>query len=83
MTEVAFAAEEMDHHPEWFNDYSKIEIKLTTHDAHGLTERDLKLASFIQSTFLKHEESQGLAQSSENAGGRQMFLRVGILESQE
>jgi len=39
----------MDHHPEWFNVYNKVEITLSTHEANGLTERDLKLASFIDS----------------------------------
>jgi 4a-hydroxytetrahydrobiopterin dehydratase len=49
MTRVAIKAQEMDHHPEWFNVYNKVEITLSTHEADGLTERDLKLASFIDS----------------------------------
>lgn len=44
MARVADAAEEMDHHPEWFNVYNKVEVTLSTHDAGGLTERDIKLA---------------------------------------
>jgi 4a-hydroxytetrahydrobiopterin dehydratase len=49
MTRVAIKAQEMDHHPEWFNVYNKVEITLSTHEASGLTERDIKLASFIDS----------------------------------
>jgi 4a-hydroxytetrahydrobiopterin dehydratase len=47
MTRVAIKAQEMDHHPEWFNVYNKVEITLSTHEANGLTERDIKLARFI------------------------------------
>jgi 4a-hydroxytetrahydrobiopterin dehydratase len=49
MTRVAIKAQEMDHHPEWFNVYNKVKITLSTHDAGGLTERDIKLAKFINS----------------------------------
>ncbi|PRX98347.1 4a-hydroxytetrahydrobiopterin dehydratase [Paraburkholderia sp. BL25I1N1] len=49
MTRVAIKAQEMDHHPEWFNVYNKVEITLSTHEAGGLTERDIKLATFIDS----------------------------------
>jgi 4a-hydroxytetrahydrobiopterin dehydratase len=45
MAEAALAAEKLDHHPEWFNVYSRVEVKLNTHDADGLTELDFKLAS--------------------------------------
>ena len=44
MTRAALAAEKADHHPEWFNVYKTVEVTLSTHDAGGLTERDLKLA---------------------------------------
>ena len=47
MTRVALAAEKADHHPEWFNVYNKVEITLSTHDAGGLSERDVALAGFI------------------------------------
>ncbi len=47
MTRVAIKAQEMDHHPEWFNVYNKVEITLSTHEANGLTERDIMLARFI------------------------------------
>nr|WP_070959251.1 4a-hydroxytetrahydrobiopterin dehydratase [Hyphomonas sp. Mor2] len=53
MTEVALMAEQMDHHPEWFNVYSKVEIKLTTHDADDLTDRDLALVRFIDTALQK------------------------------
>jgi 4a-hydroxytetrahydrobiopterin dehydratase len=44
MTRVALLAEKLDHHPEWFNVYKTVEATLSTHDAGGLTERDIKLA---------------------------------------
>jgi len=44
MTRAALVAEKLDHHPEWFNVYKTIEVTLSTHDAGGLTERDIALA---------------------------------------
>lgn len=47
MTSVALEAEKMDHHPEWSNVYRTVDITLSTHDAGGLTELDIKLAEKI------------------------------------
>jgi 4a-hydroxytetrahydrobiopterin dehydratase len=44
MTRAALVAEKLDHHPEWFNVYKNVEVTLSTHDAGGLTELDVKLA---------------------------------------
>jgi 4a-hydroxytetrahydrobiopterin dehydratase len=48
MNRVALIAEKSDHHPEWFNVYNKVDITLTTHDAAGLSERDVKMARAIE-----------------------------------
>jgi 4a-hydroxytetrahydrobiopterin dehydratase len=45
MTRAALIAEKMDHHPEWFNVYKNVEVILSTHDAGGVTELDIKLAT--------------------------------------
>lgn len=47
MARVALKAEQLDHHPDWRNVYDRVEIELTTHDAGGLTDRDVALARFI------------------------------------
>jgi len=47
MTRVALLAEKMDHHPEWSNVYNKVEITLSTHDSGGVTEKDVQLATEI------------------------------------
>ena len=44
MTQAALVAENMNHHPEWFNVYNRVSVDLTTHDAGGLTELDVQLA---------------------------------------
>ena len=47
MTRVALMADKLDHHPEWFNVYNRVEVLLATHDADGVTELDVKLAGFM------------------------------------
>jgi 4a-hydroxytetrahydrobiopterin dehydratase len=47
MTRVALMADKLDHHPEWFNVYDRVEVLLTTHDADGVTELDVALARFM------------------------------------
>uniref|UniRef100_A0A8C1ZLX0 Pterin-4-alpha-carbinolamine dehydratase n=2 Tax=Cyprinus carpio TaxID=7962 RepID=A0A8C1ZLX0_CYPCA len=47
MSRVALQAEKMDHHPEWFNVYNKVQITLSTHECGGLSQRDITLATFI------------------------------------
>lgn len=54
MTEVAAIADRMDHHPEWSNVYDRVEITLTTHDADGLTMRDIDLARAIDDVARRH-----------------------------
>ena len=48
MSQVAIWAEKLSHHPEWFNVYNKVEVKLTTHDVDGISELDFKLASKME-----------------------------------
>ena len=47
MTRVALLADKVDHHPEWSNVYNRVEITLTTHDAGGLSQRDVEMAAAI------------------------------------
>jgi 4a-hydroxytetrahydrobiopterin dehydratase len=44
MTKIAIVAEKMNHHPEWFNVYNKLDVTLTTHDCNGISNLDVKLA---------------------------------------
>lgn len=51
MTRVAMVAEQMNHHPEWFNVYNRVDVTLSTHDAGGVTEKDFKLAAAMDKFF--------------------------------
>ena len=53
ITKVALKAEELCHHPEWFNVYNKVSITLTTHDVKGMSEKDIKLGKYIDSQYEK------------------------------
>jgi 4a-hydroxytetrahydrobiopterin dehydratase len=52
MAQVALAAEKMDHHPEWTNVYNRVSVRLSTHDAGGLTALDTNLAKIMDSLAL-------------------------------
>ena len=47
MSRVALLAEKLDHHPEWFNVYNRVDVLLATHDADGVTELDVRMARFM------------------------------------
>ena len=53
MTELALVAERANHHPEWFNVYNRVDITLTTHDAQGLTQRDIDFARSADAAFAR------------------------------
>ena len=57
MTEVALLAEKMNHHPEWFNVYNKIDIRLTTHETEGISHRDHEMANQILSVLERYHFS--------------------------
>jgi 4a-hydroxytetrahydrobiopterin dehydratase len=53
MTTAALAIEKMGHHPEWLNVYNRVTVDLTTHDAQGITQKDVELAKLLDSTAKK------------------------------
>jgi 4a-hydroxytetrahydrobiopterin dehydratase len=54
MTSAAIVAQAMDHHPEWFNVWNKVRIDLNTHDAGGVTQLDVELATKMEELALRH-----------------------------
>ena len=55
MSECALVAERLNHHPEWFNVYSRVDVTLTTHDVSGLTVLDFKLARAMDRAALRSD----------------------------
>ena len=51
MSRVALYAEQKNHHPEWFNVWNRVSVTLATHDAGGITQKDIDLANFMDSSF--------------------------------
>ncbi len=51
MARMALVAEKMDHHPEWLNIYNRVEVTLATHDAGGVTQKDIDLAQAMDAAF--------------------------------
>lgn len=54
MNAIAEVAEKQSHHPEWFNVYNKLHIRLTTHDCDGVSDKDFELAAAIEKIIAKH-----------------------------
>ena len=51
MTRIALFADKLDHHPEWFNVYNKVQVLWSTHECKGLSERDIKAAQFCDQVY--------------------------------
>ncbi len=55
MRHCATYAEDINHHPEWFNVYNRVEVTLSTHDIGGLSDLDVKMAQFMDQTYNNHK----------------------------
>ncbi|KAJ1656035.1 hypothetical protein IWQ61_004322 [Dispira simplex] len=55
MSQVALKAEAMNHHPEWFNVYNRVEVTLSTHDCQGLSTNDIELATFCNKIYARFQ----------------------------
>jgi 4a-hydroxytetrahydrobiopterin dehydratase len=64
MTRVALKAEQLDHHPEWFNVYSRVDVLLTTHDADGVTALDVELAAYCDAAAGKQPKPPAKAKAA-------------------
>ena len=56
MSRIALLAEKMDHHPEWFNVYNKVQVTLASHDVSGISSRDIKMANFMETVFASYKK---------------------------
>ncbi|MBV8061403.1 MAG: 4a-hydroxytetrahydrobiopterin dehydratase [Alphaproteobacteria bacterium] len=61
MVEISFYCEKKNHHPEWKNIYNKLWVELTTHDAGGVTEKDMRLAQHMGDVFARYAKGTGQA----------------------
>jgi 4a-hydroxytetrahydrobiopterin dehydratase len=59
MAQMAAVSERLDHHPEWFNVYNRVDITLTTHDADGLSERDITWAKAADGAYAPFQRNGG------------------------
>lgn len=59
MSRIAMAAEKLDHHPEWFNVYARVEVLLATHDAGGVTDLDVRMAKTMDAAAHESGERRG------------------------